>query len=313
MKKRKQNRIFSIITTTILTAALFVSTPLVTMAGQPNTGINGGQFTDWNTLTWTANDGTETTYGRGPVFADIHPEITDPEYYLKEYYLYPGEVIGTVNSAGMTKQTDPTNALGVLKTFLNSFDWIHSDELTRAEKVFNRIANGHNGNIYDTTGVSGYEGGYRVLREGKGICQNFSDEFCGLANFVGLECETYYPSDAHQACLLKLNGQWFAVDPTSGTPFLSNATTYPVDYETEKNRYALESASEREKYNAENPDSLVTIIDLTNQKTAAGLISEADWASINPMEAELDRKLSAKEISYGEYEKQMGELFKSMW
>ncbi|WP_368377548.1 hypothetical protein [[Clostridium] symbiosum] len=313
MKKRKQNRIFSIITTTILTAALFVSTPLVTMAGQPNTGINGGQFTDWNTLTWTANDGTETTYGRGPVFADIHPEITDPEYYLKEYYLYLGEVIGTVNSAGMTKQTDPTNALGVLKTFLNSFDWIHSDELTRAEKVFNRIANGHNGNIYDTTGVSGYEGGYRVLREGKGICQNFSDEFCGLANFVGLECETYYPSDAHQACLLKLNGQWFAVDPTSGTPFLSNATTYPVDYETEKNRYALESASEREKYNAENPDSLVTIIDLTNQKTAAGLISEADWASINPMEAELDRKLSAKEISYGEYEKQMGELLKSMW
>ena len=313
MKKRKQNRIFSIITTTILTAALFVSTPLVTMAGQPNTGINGGQFTDWNTLTWTANDGTETTYGRGPVFADIHPEITDPEYYLKEYYLYPGEVIGTVNSAGMTKQTDPTNALGVLKTFLNSFDWIHSDELTRAEKVFNRIANGHNGNIYDTTGVSGYEGGYRVLREGKGICQNFSDEFCGLANFVGLECETYYPSDAHQACLLKLNGQWFAVDPTSGTPFLSNATTYTVDYETEKNRYALESASEREKYNAENPDSLVTIIDLTNQKTAAGLISEADWASINPMEAELDRKLSAKEISYGEYEKQMGELLKSMW
>lgn len=50
----------------------------------------------------------------------------------------------------------------------------------------------------------------------------------------------------------------------------------------------------REKYFAENPDSLVTIIDLTNQKTTAGLITEADWARINPMEAELDRKLSAE-------------------
>lgn len=50
-----------------------------------------------------------------------------------------------------------------------------------------------------------------------------------------------------------------------------------------------------------------------DQKTTAGLITEADWARINPMEAELDRKLSAKEISYGEYEKQMGELLKSMW
>ena len=71
-----------------------------------------------------------------------------------------------------------------------------------------------------------------------------------------------------------------------------------MDYETEKNRYALESDAKREKYFAENPDSLVTII------------AEADWARINPMEAELDRKLSAKEISYEEYEKQMCEILK---
>ena len=72
----------------------------------------------------------------------------------------------------------------------------------------------------------------------------------------------------------------------------------------------MESDAKREKYFAENPDSLVTIIELTNQKTTAGLITEADWARINPMEAELDWKLSAKEISYGEYEKQMCEILK---
>lgn len=51
----------------------------IVMASQPNTGING-QFTDWNTLTWTANDGTETTFGRGPKFSDIHPDVCD-EYF----------------------------------------------------------------------------------------------------------------------------------------------------------------------------------------------------------------------------------------
>ena len=78
--------------------------------------------------------------------------------------------------------------------------------------------------------------------------------------------QVYTPSYLHQACLLKINGQWFATDPTGTEPFLSNGKTYPVDDETEKNRYALESDAKREKYFAENPDSLVTIIDLTNQK-----------------------------------------------
>ena len=306
MKKRKQNRIFSFITTTILTAALFVSTPLVTMAGQPNTGINGGQFTDWNTLTWTANDGTETTFGRGPKFSDIHPDVTDPEYFLKGYYQQKGGYWDSPYHREASTYNEPL--ANELKAFVHSFDWLNSDELTRANMVHDRISNGYHGNTYEHSAEA-----FTVLMTGKGICGDFSEEFQYLAKFVGLECEVYTPSYLHQACLVKINGQWFATDPTSTLPFLSNAKTYPVDYETEKNRYALESASEREKYNAENPDSLVTIIDLTNQKTAAGLISEADWARINPMEAELDRKLSAKEISYGEYEKQMGELLKSMW
>ena len=41
----------------IITAIMLTMPSTIVMAGQPNTGINGGQFTDWNTLTWTANDG----------------------------------------------------------------------------------------------------------------------------------------------------------------------------------------------------------------------------------------------------------------
>jgi len=88
----KYKKIVSMFTTTIISAALLISTPFTAIAGQPNTGINGGQFTDWNTLTWTANDGTETTFGRGPKFSDIHPDVTDPEYFLKGYW--PSSYIG---------------------------------------------------------------------------------------------------------------------------------------------------------------------------------------------------------------------------
>ncbi|WP_368373871.1 hypothetical protein, partial [[Clostridium] symbiosum] len=60
----------------------------------------------------------------------------------------------------------------------------------------------------------------------KGVCGDFSEEFQYLAKFVGLECEVYTPSYLHQACLLKINGQWFATDPTGTDPFLSNGKTY---------------------------------------------------------------------------------------
>lgn len=250
MKKSNQENFITMITTTVLTTALLVATPLVAMAGQPNTGINGGQFTDFNTLTWTTNDGTDMTYGRGPVFSEVHPEITDPEYYLKNPVALTGDDKGFYFNA----LNNPTEVVEELKAFVNSFDWIHSDELTRATMVHDRISNGFHENVYAYPETAN-TGGFPLLMNGKGMCGEFSDEFMMLARFVGLECETYTPSYLHQACLIKISGQWFAMDPTKPDPFLSNSKTYPVDYETEKNRYALESDAKWDAYLKENPNS----------------------------------------------------------
>lgn len=242
----------------------------IVMAGQPNTGINGGQFTDWNTLTWTANDGTETTFGRGPKFSDIHPDVTDPEYFLKGYYQQEGGYWDSPYHREASTYNDPL--ANELKAFVHSFDWLNSDELTRANMVHDRISNGYHGNTYEHSAEA-----FTVLMTGKGICGDFSEEFQYLAKFVGLECEVYTPSYLHQACLVKINGQWFATDPTSTLPFLSNAKTYPVAYETEKNRYDKELDAKWDAYFKENPGSMTEKIFRADQQLASGEITREQY------------------------------------
>ena len=254
----------------IITAIMLTMPSTIVMAGQPNTGINGGQFTDWNTLTWTANDGTETTFGRGPKYSDIHPDVTDPEYFLKGYYQQEGGYWDSPYHREASTYNDPL--ANELKAFVHSFDWLNSDELTRANMVHDRISNGYHGNTYEHSAEA-----FTVLMTGKGVCGDFSEEFQYLAKFVGLECEVYTPSYLHQACLVKINGQWFATDPTSTLPFLSNAKTYPVDYETEKNRYDKELDAKWDAYFKENPGSMTEKIFRADQQLASGEITREQY------------------------------------
>ena len=254
----------------IITAIMLNMPSTIVMAGQPNTGINGGQFTDWNTLTWTANDGTETTFGRGPKYSDIHPDVTDPEYFLKGYYQQEGGYWDSPYHREASTYNDPL--ANELKAFVHSFDWLNSDELTRANMVHDRISNGYHGNTYEHSAEA-----FTVLMTGKGVCGDFSEEFQYLAKFVGLECEVYTPSYLHQACLVKINGQWFATDPTSTLPFLSNAKTYPVDYETEKNRYDKELDAKWDAYFKENPGSMTEKIFRADQQLASGEITREQY------------------------------------
>lgn len=289
MKRKSIKGILAGAMTVVLTVAL----PFVVFAGTQ--GIDNGRFTDLENLTWTTWDGVSTTYGRGPKFSDVRPDVMDPEYFLKEVNL-------------LESGTYAPEIVAELRTFVNSFDWIHSDELTRANMVHDRVSNGYHGNVYKYPEGSWYS----VLMTGTGQCRDFSGEFKSLAKFVGLECEVYTPSDMHQACLVKISGQWFASDPTSSSPFLSNSKTYPVDYETEYNRYANEYDAKWNAYYIENPDSTLTLIAEANQKTYEGIITEDDWARVNPLFVEIDTQLMNKTITAEEYEAKNVEILKSL-
>lgn len=211
----------------ILTAAISI-----TALADP---INGGYWKDDSI--WISNNGSTYDIGKGSTFSDEHPEITDPEHFLKDSINYPGENHG-YSSKGNPKSSPTKGTLPLLQEFVNSFDWIHSTELERFKAVYNRIGVGNHGNVYSAENPAPVSA--KILETGRGVCMDFSADFRQLARYVGLECVDYVPRYMHSANLVKINGQWFATDPSLGEPTFSNGKTYMVDYETELNRYANE-------------------------------------------------------------------------
>lgn len=194
-----------------------------------------GYWSDKNNLTWTWWDGSgSVVIGNGPKYSDLHPEVTDREYLLKEYVNYPGEGMTNLNSWGEPKANIDEGALQLLREFVNSFDWINSDELTRAKAVYDRIALGRHGNRYGSSYAS--KGAWVVLQYKEGVCADYAREFKWLANYVGLECVTYEPSVVHAANLVRINGQWITIDAQLGMSFFDNGVTVPVDFDIEYNR-----------------------------------------------------------------------------
>ncbi|WP_141401022.1 transglutaminase domain-containing protein [Lacrimispora amygdalina] len=202
-----------------------------------------GSWSNTNNMTWSFNNGGSVTIGRGPVFSDVYPEITDPEHFLKEAVIYPGEAVNSLNSEGLPKANYTEGTLPLLQEFVNSFDWIHSDELTRLEMVFDRLHNGKDGREDQTSGKHFPSVSFKVLEGKIGNCGDYSGEFQRLASYVGLESIAYDQSAVHAACLVKINGQWITVDPMRKEGLYNNLTTVPVDYDTEYNRYANEAKS----------------------------------------------------------------------
>ena len=238
--------------------------------------------------------------GAGEVYSDQHPEVTDPEFLIKKYYCYPGEpqyqkvepeYLPYAESEMKVMYENPnypvanmTEALPLLQKFVHSFDWIHSDERTRYEEVYRTIGRLYNGNYYDD--IAGYQRcneKFLVLRTKGGICEQFSTEFAELCKIVGLECVTYLPSQSHQDCLVKVDGQWFAVDPTNETLESHRA----VDYDAEYNRSAREWAASPERQEEARRSELY------NQLLAGEITATEMWRLVYPgkTDAEIEQIL----------------------
>ena len=77
--------------TAVLAAAMIAAGGFSAYAG--NQGTHGGEWKDTESLIWEWQNGEMSFYGNGSIFSEQHPEITDPEYYLKEAVRYPGKQI----------------------------------------------------------------------------------------------------------------------------------------------------------------------------------------------------------------------------
>lgn len=224
---------------------------------------DGGHWIDRNNLTWKSKTGEVIIIGSGLKYSAVYPGVTDRECILREKVSYniiqAGEIKPDWNSAG--EQRMPMydeEELRLVKEFVNSFDWINSDELTRVKAVWNRIANGESGNTYGMPkgGIYSYNM-FPLLKYKVGVCEDFATEFQRLATYIGLDCVKYNSSVSHTACLVKVNGQWITFDPTGGGSELM--TSYPVDYEMEYNRSSREYAESDEGKRAARFDEINTM------------------------------------------------------
>lgn len=247
-------------------AGIFAAAMSITALADP---INGGYWKDDSI--WISNNGPAYDIGKGATFSEEHPEITDPEHFLKDSINYPGEDHG-YSSKGHPKSNYTEGTLLLLKKFVNSFDWIHSTELERFKAVYNRIGVGNHGNVYSAENPAPVS--FRILETGRGICMDYSGDFRELARYVGLECVDYVPRFMHSANLVKINGQWFATDPSLGEPTFSNGKTYMVDYETELNRYANEVKA-TDWYQKQMKDAVNQVE--WEKQLKAGLITEMEY------------------------------------
>lgn len=199
-----------------------------------------GNWIDQANLTWQFENGETATIGTGQRFSDEHPEITDPEYYLKQWVLYPGETSGTALDG--TMKSNYSADLPLLRKYLQESDWIHKTEAERFWMIYDRLAVGHHGNKY---AVSSSSSPYSlsVFSEGEGICRNYAADIERLAKFVGLESVTDNSSEMHETALVKVNGQWLYVDgvvDTGSNPHELCYAVIPVDFDTEYKRHERE-------------------------------------------------------------------------
>jgi len=243
MQKEESNMKLKKWTTLALIGVMVVmnATNAFAFGSQPDEAARG-TWSDTNNLTWTywgSYGGESFVIGAGSRFCDVYPEITDSECFLKESICYPGEPLGALNSQGIAKAGYTEGTLPLLQEFVNSFDWIHSDEVTRLKAVHGRIAKGRNGNL-DQTSSGTFGASFNVLQNKIGNCGNYSWEFQKLCSYVGLECVAYTSGYMHASNMVKINGQWITVDPFMKEGLFDNGLTVPVDYETEYNRYSNE-------------------------------------------------------------------------
>ena len=129
-----------------LTAAMFMNMSVYAGTSEVAAEVSAG------TVCLPGADLTDVM-GGGFIFSDQRPEITDPEYYLKEWYNSPQEGEQSILNAHGEYKTPYNNymdeAYPLLQEFLHSFDWIHADEYTRYQKAFERVGAAYHGNIYD--------------------------------------------------------------------------------------------------------------------------------------------------------------------
>ena len=106
--------------------------------------------------------------------------------------------------------------IGMIRDFLNSFDWKNADDMTKAKKAAEFIENGASyGNLANHLGYIG-----SMLYYKQGICGNFAETYHLITRLMGMDCVII--ANGHEWNYIKINNEWILYDGTLLSQYFSN-------------------------------------------------------------------------------------------
>lgn len=155
----------------------------------------------------------------GTPYHDYWNEVTDPV-----------QIIAGFNGVSYA---EAQQMVGIVRDFLNSFDWKNADDMTKASKAAELVTSGAS---YGNAGA-GYVSG--ILLDHSGGCNHFAATYHLLTRLMGMD-SLHVVYVGHEINFVKINGTWYEFDGSAAAmyhrqytfdsinPGNFNAMTYPT-------------------------------------------------------------------------------------
>ena len=115
----------------------------------------------------------------------------------------PIEVIANFNGVSYA---DAQQMVGIVRDFLNSFDWKNADDMTKASKAAELVTNGKS---YSYQPAPGYVSA--ILLDNAGACNDFAATYHLLTRLMGMD-SLHVKLFGHEINYIKINGTWYEFD-----------------------------------------------------------------------------------------------------
>lgn len=179
------------------------------------TGIEG--WNDQNTLNLqngpylpSAGKYKYTNYGYAGLYAFACALSGEPYHDYWNETTDPIQAIAGINNVSYA---EAQQMVGIVRDFLNSFDWKNADEMTKASKAAELVTNGTS---YSYQPVQGYVAG--ILLNKAGACNHFAATYHLLTRLMGMD-SLHVTKTSHEVNYIKINGNWQEFDGSAAAMY----------------------------------------------------------------------------------------------
>lgn len=158
-----------------------------------------------------------TNYGYAGLYAFACALSGEPYHDYWNETTDPIQAIAGINNVSYA---EAQQMVGIVRDFLNSFDWKNADEMTKASKAAELVTNGTS---YSYQPVQGYVAG--ILLNKAGACNHFAATYHLLTRLMGMD-SLHVTKTSHEINYIKINGFWKEFD---GSLAAMHHTQYEFD------------------------------------------------------------------------------------